>query len=601
MVLGAASLLISGETDTFTRIEQAELTGGPTANTLNAQAFLGPVNFDSGGGLDTLLGPTGGSGDTQYRVDVSGLTAPTSASDTAHQVNINVGSRPAKIIIDGSGSSVTQSDLWWVNLTGTANAAADYELRETNASLDVGHRNDDTLTVSEDLVFHGRNITLEAGTVNIIGHTLDTSSNLNGGNIAITAKHVTIDGGSLLDARTTSSGGLTTSGTISLLASENRAQITALGFANVDLLDTDLNIGAATIRGGDVVITGEADSRFILHESDFGENSIAQLLGGSVLGGILKAIEGLSVIAGVAYSRSTTHINLGTSATTPTVIDADQLTVGTTAAVAVSAAPIGLNFAFGVGIAKTEAVIDIGNAAITTTGDVIVQSKGDHTVDVRGDASNGPITRLFAVGVGVSVLDSTVTASIGPQAHLTVGRDLYVQAETIDRNSTFGRVTVDPAGAFGAAVAVSVEHGDTTASIDGHADVTRNVNVTAKQSKAPVEANRTFVIPSYYTGVASSAGVGTSSTGTFLDDLKSSITAAIKPKVIGGLKSIGNAILTLGKAIYDKVRGGPTFGPENKPKEPKTPETEINRKSVQGAIGVTVVEDTTNVAARIGD
>ena len=126
---------------------------------------------------------------------------------------------------------------------------------------------------------------------------------------------------------------------------------------------------------------------------------------------------------------------------------------------------------------------------------------------------------------------------------LTVGRDLFVQAETIDRNATWARAVVDPSGAVGIAVAVSVEHGTTTAAVDGTALVTRNVNVTAKQSKAPVEANRLFAIPSYFTGVSASAAVGTASTGNLLDDLKGSAHRQGQHPGVAGVTSLKNAIV----------------------------------------------------------
>ena len=52
--------LTSGtEVDTLSSIERGELTGGDSANTLNASTFTGPVVLDGGAGNDTL---TGGSG-----------------------------------------------------------------------------------------------------------------------------------------------------------------------------------------------------------------------------------------------------------------------------------------------------------------------------------------------------------------------------------------------------------------------------------------------------------------------------------------------------------------------------------------------------------
>jgi len=97
----------------------------------------------------------------------------------------------------------------------------------------------------------------------------------------------------------------------------------------------------------------------------------------------------------------------------------------------------------------------------TETKDVSVTAKADHTVNITANAKNDGPGKLASVAVGVSVVESTVTAGIGSSAVLDVGRNLTVQAETIDRNSTFARSIVDPAGAISVAIAVSVEHGDT--------------------------------------------------------------------------------------------------------------------------------------------
>ena len=48
------------------------------------------VILATGGGLDTLKGPTAGTGEAEYRIDVTGLTTPTGADDTAHQVTVEL-------------------------------------------------------------------------------------------------------------------------------------------------------------------------------------------------------------------------------------------------------------------------------------------------------------------------------------------------------------------------------------------------------------------------------------------------------------------------------------------------------------------------------
>ena len=181
-------------------------------------------------------------------VDVTGLTQPTSASDTAHQVKVNVGTRPARIAILGAGpdrhavrSLVDRPDR------DRRSATADYELKKRNTFLDITHSFDDVLEVTEDLVFPGRNITLEAGTVKVLGHrstrartsATAATSRSSPSTSSSTAARCSTPGPLITGTGTTA-----TSGTITLIASEV-AQLSLLGILNLDLLDTDVTIGDA--------------------------------------------------------------------------------------------------------------------------------------------------------------------------------------------------------------------------------------------------------------------------------------------------------------------------------------------------------------------
>ena len=643
MTLGAGTLVIAGETDTFDGIEVAELTGGASANTIDATAFTGPVIITSGGGLDTLGGPTTGTGATAFVVDVTGLTQPTSENDTAHQVRVNVGTRPARITILGAGPEVTQSDLWWIDLSGTAQAAADYKLEKRNTFLDITHSFDDVLEVTEDLVFPGRNITLEAGTVRILGHRLDTSWNAgDGGDITIIAKHILIDDGAVLDSRTllTGPGSTATSGTITLVASEG-AQLTGLGVLNLDLVDTDVTIGDATIRGGEVNILGDIDTA---RYPDFTEyvakvaspldaipqipslvlpaplppvtlslnlpipTSSAELASkiGTKVGRLLKMFEGLSWVIGMTFTRARTHIRIGT-ADAPTVIEADTVNIQASSKVKLITKPSAkFGVAIGIGVALTEATVSIDNATITTTGDLIIEAVTDHSLLVLGRAFN---KKLFAAGVAVTVVVSNASAVVGPSARLVVGRDLFIQAETVDRNATQAAGIGDPAAAIAIAIAVAFESGRTTAALDGTADVVRNVNVTAKQSKLPFLKKRKIMrpiagapggrgvpipIPSMFTGVSASASLGTPTTGNLLDDLGKSMKAKKKTaQQVADSKAKSKTTKAMNWA--KDTTGTRQFGPDPKPKD------STKRKGFQGALAFALSIDENNVTARIGN
>src|SRR5262249_8875803 len=136
---------------------------------------------------------------------------------------------------------------------------------------------DKTFDVPGNLVYHGRNITLDAGTINDHGYTIDTSDPVHPGNITLTAKHITIDQGATLNALATTN--LGKNGAITIQAVDDRAKITGvplLGNAQVSVNKTDVTIGSATIEGGAVSILSTADSQHFVKASDFGTSGVGQ-------------------------------------------------------------------------------------------------------------------------------------------------------------------------------------------------------------------------------------------------------------------------------------------------------------------------------------
>src|SRR6185312_17190826 len=104
----------------------------------------------------------------------------------------------------------------------------------------------------------------------------------------------------------TSTGGSGTNGAITIQAADDRAKLTGvplLGNVQVDLNETDVTIGAATIEGGAVTITATADSEHYVNSSDFG-NSVAGITGTQAVDSLLQTILGIGFIAGVSVARS---------------------------------------------------------------------------------------------------------------------------------------------------------------------------------------------------------------------------------------------------------------------------------------------------------
>ena len=207
------------------------------------------------------------------------------------------------------------------------------------------------------------------------------------------------------------------------------------------------------------------------------------------------------------------------------------------------------------------------------------------------------LTGSFAFAI--SVLDSNAVAHVKPDAILTVGDDLFVQSDTIDRNNTSAGVTTKPnqggtvtsrlfawglgaAGikgtgipstdkqqlalqnksAYGVAVAVSVETGNTDAWMDGTAIVGGSILVNAKQNNGNVN-------------------------GFDLNQLFTSMSGVSAATNVGSARS--NFALSLQKSLveyYDNnKRGG----------------VAEDRTSFQAGFSVAVMVDTNDVEARIGD
>ncbi|MDK9703142.1 MAG: DUF4347 domain-containing protein [Sulfuritalea sp.] len=549
MVLTNTSLAIGAEgNDVLSGIENATLTGGTGANLLNASAFTaGAMILGTGGGTDTLRG---GSGDDQFLIDASAMIAGT-------KVTIHVGGGlDNEVKIQGRSGTLTQADLEWFQYeSGSAAARTTFEAPWY----------DPYLTVGENIIAPGQDITIKATHITLNGFTIDTSHATKAGSITMSGKHITIDGGAQLIAKATTVGG--TDGSITIRAVDDRPYVTGLGFANVDIMSTDVTIGNATIRGGAVTVQAIADTRHYLKDSDFGTSPISSYLA-SGFNAAIGVIDKFSVLAAVSVSNASTRVDLGAAS----VIEAGTLLVNASSLIKLSASPTiapGLGVAVGVG--TTSAKVNVAGR-ITTTGDATIRSLADHTIDQVSDSS---AMGGAAAAVAVTVLNSNSTVSVVDTADLTIGRDLSLQADTVDRNRTMARSVAGTDGKIGLSFAISVENGSTNAYLDGKASVARNVAVTAMQKADSIEASKLFIIPADGGGVSAEAGVGTNSKGDFLDDTKS----AAVDKVTNKLKT----------AIKDKINALLKRTPDNTP----------GTFDVAAAVAVSV--DINNTTARIGD
>ena len=317
-------------------------------------------------------------------------------------------------------------------------------------------------------------------------------------------------------------------------------QVPLLGNLAVSVNETDVTIDGATIEGGEVEVISTADSQHFLTASDVGGGS-SSAAGSSLIDTLIHSILGVSFFAGLAVSKSTATIKIGSTTATPTIISADDFTAISTANVAPYAAPIGIKGAStAVGVAITDAETTIGAATITTTGDTTIRASMNAATNVVADVT---APRSFALAVTVG--NYTTTADVMPEATLNVGGDLFVQADTTMARRNLARTVSGGDGQVGVAVAVDVIHSDANAYLDGTATVQGAVNVTAKETTNTETGFKDVLIPALLVGVNANAGVGSNSTGEVLDDLQNKglekIGTHFLPSLTSWVKQTNNA------------------------------------------------------------
>ena len=527
-----ATLVIGSEgTDTLVGITRAQLTGGASVNTIDASGFtLGSVVLATGKTLAANVATTGANADVAdilkgtdqddtFLVDVSDLTAGT------HTVQVDPNLGDDEVVISGVGPTITQDDLGWI-------AWADADRATYTVS-------GDSLTISSSLSYtNGGAVKFNAHTLNIDAD-ISTVTGATAGDITLSGRHINIKPGVQLLANAPNPAN---SGAITIEAVDDVARFLGFslekpsdfeyngsffGYANIDNVDVDITIDG-TIRGGAVTILAAGDTVYYFEDSDFGNSDISSYLNQGT-SGVLGLIENLSVFAGVAVTTVNAEVKIKSGAE----IDAATVAVDANARANVYSAPISPGLGIAVGVGNTTAKVTV-DGTIAATGNVVLGSKAFNRVDVVADATE---VATGAASVAVSVVNSTSQIDVNDSATLTVGGDLILNAQTIDQNRTMARSTAGNDGAVGLAIAVSVENGDTSAYLDGTADVSGNITVAAQQEKQPVERNKVLIIPSKVTGVQAIAGVGTESKGDLLDDTQSKGIDLLFGKLITGVSN----------------------------------------------------------------
>jgi len=256
----ANSLLTGLGTDNLTRVERAELTGGFSANRLDATAFtVGPVTLDGNAGNDTLLGSAGddslegGSGLDQVEQTTDADQVLTSSSLTG--MGTDLLSNIEKAVLTGGDSDNSLDALGFDSETATL--AATLFGAGGNDTM-IGSPGDDLIDGGD-----GTDLVVSSGDVDFV--LLDTAISGAGNDLLVDVETAHLSGGS--SANTLDATGFTGSTTLE----GGDGDDTLLGGSGIDLVLQSVD--------SDQVLTNSSLSG--LGQNTLSDIDQAQLVGGA--------------------------------------------------------------------------------------------------------------------------------------------------------------------------------------------------------------------------------------------------------------------------------------------------------------------------------
>ena len=448
---------------------------------------------------------------------------------------------------------------------------------------------EDTITFKGDIDLQGKKLqaTAENITVNS-GVTLKTSdTTATAGSITLSSWHTTIQTNAKLLAEGKDA---TSYGDITIEANDVHAIFTPA--VNIEIKDVGVDVQAgAEIKGDDVKIVAQTDTSHIFGGDNFSLTDTSTW-GDAAADKALSKLEGLTtVVAAVSVVKTEATIDVATGAS---IVAKGDFTAHAESKVKSTAAPkftskigekIGVPLpALAIAVGLSDARVTIGGS-IEVGDDATISAKGDHTLDANSDASE--VKRVAAAGA-LTVLDSDIKAHLTDDAVVNVGGDLFVTAQTIDRNRTAAASNAGKEGDIAISAAVSIEDGRTSAFLDSAATVGGSVTVSAKQSKEQVPTNVLLFVPTMSSGTLAAAGVGSDDGGDLLDGAQDALMGSAK----GGLT-------TFGTWVKEKWSGKDSKTSKDLQKDDTV--TKDNAFSFDAAAAVSVAIDTNTTTARIGD
>ena len=372
--------------------------------------------------------------------------------------------------------------------------------------------------------------------------------------------------------------------------------------ANVDHTKTSISIKEGAILKGKVVtLTSKSDNHHInvpkiedlqLDENDSEEDIEEKLeLAGIVELGtelmeelvfslsetIHSALEGFSLIGGVAISRADAFITIGEGS----LIEANSFNANSEALIKASANPTAIGVGVAVVIGASDAKV-ILNGEIRTIGDCTINALADNTMIAIGN-SDGLMG--LSAGVAVNILSSESRVQANDSAVLNIGGDLTLQAKTIDSTYTRASSAMAEDGKVGIAAAIGIEEGVTEAYLRGISNVGGNIRVQALMENKKIEGTTLFgLLPSVNSGVNAIAGVNTNLSTDVPTQAQKAVMKKITDHITGTIKTKFNNMLI---EKFHKVE-----------EEKKTPSSAF---PVAGGAAMAYYQDANKVIAYIGE
>ena len=300
------------------------------------------------------------------------------------------------------------------------------------------------------------------------------------------------------------------------LTAEDTNVLEATDFIPVYQFDetiTKIEIGEDVVmKGGEIVLLASSINEYKPSEDITNLESLVDV---AVNTGLEK-LESFNLFAAVSISKADADIAVGEG----TEIIAETFSAKAESLTVAAASPLNFGIGVAVGIANSNADVVI-NGNITTSGDCYLGASTDNTLQVIGSAGG---VKGVAFAVAVSVLNSNATVQTTETSNLTVGGNLNLIAETVDKNVTIARSKSGEGGKLGMSAAVSYENGTTNALLDGNALVAGDIEVNATVVKESIDGSKLFgSIPSVNVGVCAQAGVNTGTYGSIFDDIQGNI------------------------------------------------------------------------------